>query len=148
MLRQLRAKHPEARITALVPSGYPREHIADLADDVVSTMRGDRMASAFWSVVKQIRAGNYDLFVTMFDSPRLRVLSLWSGASQRYCFTPDGRYLPMGGATLHGAQRGQENAGGRSLFGILLATLWANVRGRLLYAYIRHVVYHRPVEKS
>ncbi len=148
LLRHLRARFPGARISAVVPPSYPGGHIAGLADEVLVTARSDRAARAFFSVLRQVRAANFDLFVTMFDSPRLRVLSQLSAARYRCCFTPDGRFFTLGlplPGTVPGPGKG---VGGSSLIRIAARSLYASLRGRLRYRYLHYIVHHRPVDKG
>ncbi|MFP4499431.1 MAG: glycosyltransferase family 9 protein [Candidatus Hydrogenedentota bacterium] len=133
LLRDLRNRYPEARLTALVPPGYPEAHIAGLADEIARTEQTNYSARDWKGIrrlLKQIRAGNCDVFVVMFDSPRLRILSALTRAPRRYCYTADGRYFR---ARL-------------SLLAALGSTLYRRIRGHLTYACIRWVVYHRPVK--
>ncbi|HEX71902.1 MAG TPA: hypothetical protein ENN65_01095 [Candidatus Hydrogenedentes bacterium] len=135
MLQQLREAHPDAHITAIVPPEYPRDALEGLADAVVVTAQnaqaGGNWKTAF-AVLGQIRAGKYAHFVVMFDSLKLRLLVAGSGAASRYCHTVDGRVIPLS----------------RNPLPALLRALARSVRGHITYAYIRWVVYHRPVEKS
>lgn len=133
-LQQLREAHPQARITAIVPPEYPREALQTLADTVVvsaQNAQAGRSLKTAVSVVRQIRAGRFDRFVVMFDSLRLRLLAAASGATERACHTADGRILSLS----------------RNPMPALARACARNVRGRCRYAYIRWVVYHRPVEK-
>lgn len=133
-LQQIRRVHPDAHITAIVPPEYPRDTLEGLADAVVATARNVR-SGANWktalAVLRQIRAGQYDQFVVMFDSLKLRLLAAGSGAASRCCHTVDGRVIPLS----------------RNPLPALLRAFARSVRGHIAYAYIRWVVYHRPVEK-
>lgn len=134
MLTNLRLQYPEAEIHAVVPPSFPVELLKDLANEVLQTEQTQwslRSPGALARLVGLLRRGNYDLFVVMFDSPKLRVLAALSGARTRQHFTIDGRMLPLRLALL------------RQFFG----SLQRNVRGRLLYAYLHYVVYTKPVQK-
>lgn len=135
MLKQLRAAHPEARITAVVPPTFPAEAALGLANQVIKTQHAQwslRQHRALRKLVGVLREGRYDLFATMFDSPKLRLLAALSGARARVCFTIDGRQIPLRLAVL----------------GQLVDALARNIKGRLLYAYLHYVVYARPVQKT
>ena len=135
MLKFLRALHPAARITAVVPPSFPAEAALGIANQVIKTQHAQwslRQQRELRKLVRVLREGHYDLFVTMFDSPKLRVLAALSGAPIRQCYTIDGRYLPL------------RLALGRQL----LSTLTRNLRGRLLYAYLHYQVYFRKVQKA
>lgn len=135
MLKQLRAAYPEARITAVVPPTFPAEAALGLANQVIKTQHAQwslRQHKALRKLVAVLREGRYDLFAVMFDSPKLRLLAVLSGARARVCYTVDGRQLPLKLAVL----------------GQLADALARNIRGRLLYAYLHYVVYARPVQKT
>ena len=135
LLRHLREQFPDSCVTALVPPGYPEAPLREHADQVVYTERkqyGLRDWRALRRLRKQVRAQGCDVFVVMFDSSKLRVLAALSGARQRYCYTADGRFFPMRLAFVRPALR----------------LLYNNIRGRMTYAYVRYVVYHRPVKSD
>lgn len=135
MLRFLRERHPAAHITALVPPNYPRDFLAGEADEIVTTAQtryASRDIAAVRQLLRLIRGGGYDLFVIMFDSPRLRVLSALTGVAGRYCFQTDGRYTPVR----------------LSLTRAVADALWRNARGRLTYVRIWLVVHFRHVERG
>ena len=134
-LKFLRAQHPQARITAVVPPTFPAEAALGIANQVIKTHQANwslRHQRDLRKLVRALREGRYDAFVVMFDSPKLQVLAALSGARHRYCYTIDGRYVPI------------RLALARQVFG----TLARNIKGRLLYAYLHYVVYCRPVQKS
>ena len=98
MLRHLRRAHPDAPLTAMVPPAFPADTLAGLADTVVVTPappHGLRNPAALMALVKQIRATRCTRFVVMFDSARLRLVAMASGAPERWCFGPDGSYTAM-----------------------------------------------------
>ncbi len=134
-LKFLRTLHPNARITAVVPPSFPAEAALAVANQVIKTQHAQwslREQRALRKLVRVLREGRYDLFVTMFDSPKLRVLATLSGAKIRQCYTIDGRYVPL------------RLALGRQL----VSSISRNVRGRILYAYLHYQVYCRPVQKA
>ena len=103
LLRHLRKTHPGAHITAMVPPGFPTDTLADLADAVLVTPappHGLRNPGALLALVRQIRATGCTRFVIMFDSARLRLVAMASGAPERWCFGPDGSYTAIETAPL------------------------------------------------
>ena len=103
MLRHLRKAHPDARITAMIPPSFPADPLVDLADAVMVTPappHGLRNPGALSTLVRQIRATNSTRFVVMFDSARLRLVAMASGAPERWCFGPDGSYAAIEAAPL------------------------------------------------
>ncbi|MBI2431918.1 MAG: hypothetical protein HYV26_03510 [Candidatus Hydrogenedentes bacterium] len=132
VLRGLRERYPEARITALVPPEFPHAPIAALVDNIEHhecAMYGLHCWPALLRLVRQVRAGRYDLFVLMFDSTRLRAVAAVSGAPERYCYTLDGRSLPLD----------------EWLVGQCLKVFWRNLCGRMTYARVRCSVACRKV---
>ena len=135
LLRYLRENCPDAEITAMAPPDFPDEPLLNCADHVMHTGQPSyslRDVRALRQLLRQIRSAHYDLFAIMFDSPKLRLLATLSGVRRRYCYTADGRFF-----SIH-----------FSIVSLLAQALYRNIRGRITYAYIRHVVYHRPVEKD
>lgn len=135
MLRFLRERHPAASIIALVPPSYPQDFLTGEADEIVTTAQtqyASRDIAAVRHLLRLIRGGGYDLFVVMFDSPRLRVLSALTGIDERYCYLADGRYTPVR----------------LSLMRAAADVLWRNVRGRIMYARIWLNVRFRHVERG
>lgn len=135
MLKFLRTLHPHARITAVVPPSFPAEAALGVANQVIKTQHAQwslRQHRALRKLVRVLREGRYDLFVTMFDSPKLRLLAAMSGARIREAYTIDGRYLPL------------RLALGRQV----AAAISRNVRGRILYAYLYYQVHYRRVQKA
>ncbi len=135
MLEELRKRHPEAHITALIPPGYPEEALEDLADECISTGQAVyslREPRSVWEVLLLIRRGGYDLIAVMFSSAKLSILARLTGIPLRYCHTPDGRFLPLRA----------------SIFRPAFRILYRSVHGRILYAYIRFVVHHRPIKNA
>lgn len=131
LLKYLRGQYPGAHISAIIPQNYPMDVVKPLADEIMLTEHSARSLGALLSVRRQVQAGRFDLFVTMFDSPRLRILSHMTGVPNRYCFSPDGRYFKQDSSVIVS----------------MLSTAWGYLRGRGLYVYLRYVVHHRPVWK-
>lgn len=126
-LKVLRGMYPDAAITALVPPGYPRKPLLGLAESIENTRQAQyagRDLKAFLALIRQIRKARYDVFVVMFDSPKLRLLGTLSGARERYCLTIDGRYLALRLALLSQA----------------IGAMVRNVHGRLTYLRLWFVV--------
>jgi len=123
-LRQVRAAHPHARITAIVPPGFPKAML-EHADNVLTVPpppHGLRNAAA---LVRVLREQRFDRLVVLFDSPRLRVLARLSGARERWCCGPDGRHAALEGGILGNLLRGL----GRKIRGHLTwARIWLEIR--------------------
>ncbi len=103
LLRHLRSVHPNARITAMIPPAFPGDTLVGLADAVVATPpppHGARSPGALMALIRQIRSRGCTRFVVMFDSPRLRLVAMASGAPERWCFGPDGSYAAIEAAPL------------------------------------------------
>ncbi|HNR31308.1 MAG TPA: hypothetical protein PKI11_10500 [Candidatus Hydrogenedentes bacterium] len=134
LLAFLREREPQAHITAVVPPGYPKALLGNRADAVIETAKAQYAArdlAGIRDLLRTIRAGRFDEFVVMFDSPRLRLLAAFTGAARRSVFTVDGRCLPL---TV-------------SPVAVLVSWLYRSLRGRLTFAYIYCVVHGRPVER-
>jgi len=132
LLQHLRKTYPNAEITAITPPGFPKDALIGLAEKRMVTKQPAyslRSPGALWELMRNIRAAKYDLFVVMFDSPKLRILSALGGARRSHCFGPDGRFVPIRLA----------------LVSTLARYLYRNIRGRITYAYIHYIVHHRPV---
>lgn len=132
MLQYLREAYPGAEVTAILPPGFPGDALAGLAEKRMVTALpaySIRNIRALRQLVRSIRAADYDLFVVMFDSSKLRLLSALGGARRSYCYGPDGRFVRIRLA----------------LTATLARCLYRNIRGRITYAYIHYIVHHRPV---
>ncbi len=128
-LQWLRRHCPEAAITAIVPPGYALSAAArQLVNEVVETEQAHytlRDFSAFRRLVRKIRAQRLDIFVVMFDSPRLRLLAAQANARKRLCYTEDGQRIKMDSST----PRVVAKAVLQLCWGhIVFATLWLTVR--------------------
>ena len=121
--RALRRECPEARITAFLPKEFPIDLLSGL-DIVMAQILPNpgthRSLSSLISIVRAIRARRLDLFVVLFDSPRLRLLSVLSGAAERQCRLVDGRTIPVR----------------FTLAGSMADTAFRRIRGNMRYARI------------
>ena len=95
VLRELRRRYPEAHITAVVPPAYAvPEAVYELADEVVVTER-DRYTplapGPCLRLARQLRAGQYDLYVTLFDTYQKRILAALSGSKRCQAWRRDFR---------------------------------------------------------
>jgi ADP-heptose:LPS heptosyltransferase len=134
MLNHLRQAHPGARLIALVPPGYPVDVLQDRCDEVQTTPQatyGLASPGALIKLIASIRNERYAVFVVMFHSPKLRVVSALSGAPQRMCYTADNRYFPV------------------SLNFATGISTWVarNIQGRITYARIWWIVNRQKIGK-
>jgi hypothetical protein len=135
LLKHLRETYPEAEISAFVPSGYPEDFLADLADHVVHTGLAPGNSgglSGMLALLRTLRRERCGLFVVMFASPKLRLLAALSGARDRRVFPPGGRFSPIRFQPLR----------------MLAGGICRRIRGRIVWWRIRRAVYHDPVEKE
>lgn len=136
LLDGLRARFPHAELTALVPPGYPvSDELRAKVGNIVLAERSHyspRELLAVARLLQTIRAGQYDLFVVMFDSPQLMLLSALSGCPERACVDRAGRYLPISG----------------SFIGILSRLVASNLWGRAFFAYLWAIVRIFPVRRN
>lgn len=97
-VRSLRETHPQADITAFVPEHFPVELLSGLNISsqplLPDTGRG-RAIKKVVTIIRAIRKEHLDIFVVLFNSPRLQLLSTISGAKERRCRLVDGRELPV-----------------------------------------------------
>lgn len=134
-LKKVRKDYPQAQITAMVPPEFPAEALEGLANRMVHTKDASysiKEPGKVMALIKQIRRGNYDLFVTLFESPKLRILASRSGACERYCSSVDGRFFPLRGLLLNH----------------ILLQCWRNIKGRIRYRYICWVIRTQPIQKK
>lgn len=134
-VRSLRADSPEARITAFVPAEFPAGLLGGL-DVVLAPILGNpaerRSPGVLLSIVRAIRRQRLDVFVVLFDSPRLRLLAALSGARERQCCLVDGRTLPVR----------------VTIAGNVFRTLGGRLRGQFRYARIWLSVHLTRVGRS
>ena len=98
-LRRLREAHPDARITAIVPPGFPlSDDERTSVDEIVETERAHyspRDIGGCLRLVRRLRKSRFDLFVVMFQSAQLGVLASICGARERVCAPPHGTLTPL-----------------------------------------------------
>lgn len=122
-LTHLKECYPENMLMVLVPHEFPETAIMIPGVRIcpVLLQPGERWTlRSLLQLILWIRGQSPDVFVTLFDSPRLRMLSLVSGASERYWISPQGVLKKMPRNLLHG----------------VLKSILSSFKGRLLYAYI------------
>lgn len=124
-LKFLRAAFPDARLTAIVPPGFPGNSLENCCDEILEA-GGTR---GLMALLRAIRAAGFDEFVILFPSLKQRLLAQFSGASERYCYSVNGDFQQVRLA----------------LISSLAGAVYRTIRGRLTYAYIYYVVHHRPV---
>lgn len=135
-LRRLREDNSSAVITAIVPLGYPfSQEIEPLIDDVVETERARysiRDLGGCLRLVRLLRAGRYDLFVVLFDTPRLRILSKLSRSTRCACCHPDGHIIAIRSSILGtlAAEDARCTTGAIAFMGVWLAVHLLPVRPR------------------
>lgn len=98
-LHRLREAYPDARITAIVPAGFPvAEQERKWVDEIVVTERAHyspRDVAASMRLIARLRKARYGLFVVMFPSAQLGILASLCGARRRACAPPQGTLIPM-----------------------------------------------------
>lgn len=135
LLRHLRAMYPAAHLTAFTPPGFPPEVLQGHVDRMAYTGRREyslRQVRPLLRLVQVLRRERFDLFVVMFDSPKLRLLARLSGAKAAMVYTVDGRMMPLQGLAL----------------GSLLSAIPRRIRGHVRYAWMWFNVYCRPVKQK
>jgi hypothetical protein len=135
LLKHLRATYPAAHLTTFTPPGFPPEVLRGYADRMAYTGRRAyplRELRPLLRLIEVLRRERFDLFVVMFDSPRLRLLARLSGAKRAMVYTVDGRTIPLHGLAL----------------GSLLAAFPRRIRGIALYAWMWFNVHCRPVRRE
>ena len=135
VLRGVRSVYPGGSIDAVIPLAYPlSDEERALADRVVETGQahyGLRDAGPLLRLVRELQAPHYDLFVIMFDSPKLRILARLSNA--RACALHRLSNL----VPIH-----------PSIPGVLADVIFRNVWGRAAYSALWIVVRLFPVNKA
>jgi len=98
VLRTVRQHHPGARITAIVPPGYPmppeERAAADAVTETGQARYGACDGAGLIRLARQVRALRPGLFVITFDSPKLELLAAWIGVPAAWC-TFDGQLVPI-----------------------------------------------------
>ena len=99
ILRSIRSQFPNAELTALVPSAYlDTDAIAPLVDKVIRTRYTRYALHQPWrtfDLVNELRAADYDRFIVIFDSVKLRILAAMSHARACCCWALHGRIIPL-----------------------------------------------------
>lgn len=131
VLGRIRGEYPDAEIDAYVPEGFPETPVLEQGARCVPCAGGNT-PGVLPRLIRSFRAARYDLFVVMFDSPKLQLLAAASGARQRLCHTVDGRVIPVRLA----------------LTQMLGGGLWRRLCGVIAYARIWYTVRCKPVNKG
>lgn len=121
--RALRERYPEADIVAFVPESFPVSLLEDVSISCRSLLADNahrRAVKKIVALVRAIRRERLDIFVVLFNSPRLQLLSAISGSKERRCRLVDGREFEV-----H-----------LTLLSSLVHTLVSSVVGRWRYARI------------
>jgi hypothetical protein len=123
-LQAIRSWREEAELCAIIPANYSlsRDEMQVL-DQVLEAEEEDyspRNWRACLRLVRQIRSGDHDVFIILFNSAQLRILANLSGARQRTWCRVDGRVEVLRGGLLW------------ALADPVLRMLW----GRIAYAMI------------
>ena len=133
VLRSVKQSLPDASITAVIPPGYPvSDDERSLAEEILNTdfvRYSWRTLPALARLILQFRRARYDAFVILFDSPRLRIVSSLSGATDRFHCRMDGRLAPVR----------------ISIPGTIADVVFRNVWGRIVYVGIWLIVRFCPV---
>ncbi len=133
--RALRQRHEAAAITAFVPKDFPEELLSSLNIRCLPLLPNPsqkRSLKHVATILRAIRGMRPDVFIVLFDSPKLRTLAALSGAGERLCYHPDGRITPMRW----------------SFAGFLARSFMQAFRGRLRYTYIWCHVHFTRVDRS
>ncbi len=95
ILRHMRAREPNAHITALLPAGYvPSDLERGMVDEIIHS---ERRHYAPWQpvaclrLVRLLKSGRYDRFAVMFPTAQLRILASLSGSPYCECWAMDNR---------------------------------------------------------
>jgi len=136
VLKDIRSAYPKTPIDAVIPLDYPlSDEERALVDRIVETKKAHyslRDAGPLFRLVRQLRAEHYNLFVIMFDSPKLRLLARLSNAKACTFHRLDHRMLPIY----------------PSIPRIVADMAFRNVWGRVAYAYIWLVVHLLRTNKT
>ena len=113
----MRAMHPDATLTVLIPAG--REDLTpDGAEAIELPDSGGALARGR-AIIRQLRALDADVLCVLYPSPNLRVLAALSGAQTRYWCGEDGKLRPLD----------------ERLPGVLANLAWQRFRGEVRYAW-------------
>ncbi len=94
----LREQYPEAHITALVPPDFPEAAVCGVVDrqeTCAPAPGGKRGLGEALRLARVIRTARFDVFVVLFDSPRLQALAAISGATRRFWYGLDAALHPL-----------------------------------------------------
>lgn len=137
-LSAVRRYYAGARICAMIPAGARLTDVeSSLVDEVVITeeavysMRHPRkLAHVIW----KIRAARYDSFVILFDSPKLRLLAVASGARERaYC-------------ALNGRVAAIRPSVAGTVLGVVARSLWGRFAYAIIWLVVRATRVHQKVQ--
>lgn len=119
MLKRLRAEYPDEILVAALPTTFPVQAIAGLADETLALPPAPKAGAVRHALhtIGLLRKARCSHIVIMFDSPRLNILARLSGASKRWCYPVDGRLKPLT----------------QPLFRVLAAPAWLRLRGEMDY---------------
>lgn len=99
ILKAARARHPSARITAIVPSGFVpaagEERAADAFEYTPRAHYAPYQVLAILALLRRLRALRFDRFVVMFPTLQLRVFAALSGAPACECWARDNVIYPI-----------------------------------------------------
>ena len=136
ILKSIRSAYPNAPIDAVIPHAYPlSDEERALVDRVVETEKthySPRDVGPLYRLVRQLRAPHYNLFVVMFDSPKLRLLARLSNAKACTLHRLDHRMIPIHPSTP------------RIVADVVFRNLW----GRVVYGYIWLLVHLLRANKT
>ncbi|MBI4557030.1 MAG: hypothetical protein HY706_05545 [Candidatus Hydrogenedentes bacterium] len=98
-VRCIKERHPSAAVTTIVPKGYPfpetlRSDVQEIIETKLIHYSIQDVGSSL-RLVRNIRRARFDLFVTMFDSPQLRLLAALTGARAAAWVRVDGGYFEI-----------------------------------------------------
>jgi len=98
-LRAVRKRFPNARVCAMAPPARSlTDEEQDLVDEVICTAHDHYSPlhlQACWSLVRRIRRARFDVFVVMFDSLQLNLLTGLSRARRAECWDSEGRIFQL-----------------------------------------------------
>ncbi len=133
--RALRKDYGKAHITAFVPRGFPAELLSSMDIQCVPILpkpSEKRSIRDVATIVKTIRSARPEIFVVLFDSPKLRALAALSTAKTKYCYHVDNRISTVRWG----------------LSGNLLQTFGRGIRGRIRFARIWCHVYFTRINRG
>ena len=136
VLRDVRHAYPGAHIDAIIPPAYPlSEEEQALANQVIETEQAHyspRDTRALRRLIRQLRASHYDLFVILFDSPKLRLIARLSNAKTCVFHRLDHRLLTIR----------------PTIPGIVADVVFRNVWGRVVYGALWLITHFLPARQT